>query len=209
MSTKVTVIDYGSGNLHSVIKALREVGAEVHVTSEVVGVREAERLILPGVGAFEDGMRGMRNRGLAEAAHAFFETGRPFLGICLGMQMLLSVSVEFGLHDGLGIIPGMVQAVPWQPGHKVPHMGWSEAHPPVEGRWTGTIFEETPPGTRFYFVHSFSASPANDDHRLADTHYGGFRISAAVNLGPVYGCQFHPEKSGQEGIKLLRKFVEI
>lgn len=209
MSVSVTMIDYGAGNLHSVAKALRESGADVLVTDRPEDVRKAERLVLPGVGAFADGMAGLRQRGLVEALADYFSTERPFLGVCLGMQMLLGESAEFGCHPGLGFIPGRVVEIPRQPGFKVPHIGWSRIHPRPGGSWAGSLLRDTPPGTRVYFVHSFSAVPQAEADRLADTDYGGFRISAAIQRGNVIGCQFHPEKSGPAGLAMVRHFLSL
>ena len=209
MTRKVTVIDYGSGNLHSVIKALRESGTEVEVTDQPAAVSAADRLVLPGVGAFGDGMQGLENRGLVPAIHQFIAAGRPFLGICLGMQMLLSESEEFGVRPGLGIIPGRVVAIPARAGFKVPHVGWSEIRPPHGMNWDGGILASTPFGVRTYFVHSFTAVPEREEDRLADTDFGGYRISAAVRRGNVTGCQFHPEKSGVVGLAMIRRFLQV
>lgn len=202
-----TVLDYGSGNLHSVIKALREAGSTVTVAATAREALDAQRLVLPGVGAFEDGMRGMQERGLADAVLSHCAHERPFLGICLGMQMLLTRSSEFGDHTGLNLIPGSIVEIPRKPGLKVPHVGWSEIQPPADSRWTCTPLEGTTPGTRFYFVHSFSATPDRDEDRLADTQYGDFQICAAVGRGLIFGLQFHPEKSGPDGIAILRRFL--
>lgn len=208
MSPQVTVIDYGSGNLHSVIKALKECGANVLVTSNPSEVRAADRLVLPGVGAFAEGMEGLRKRGLVEAVNEFALRERPLLGICLGMQMLMSESDEFGLNRGLDLISGRVVEIPRYPGFKVPHIGWSRLQPRQGGSWSDTIFSDTPYGERVYFVHSFSAVPACETERLADTEYSRFRISAAVQRGAIVGCQFHPEKSGVIGLAMLRRFLQ-
>ncbi len=207
MSVKVTVIDYGAGNLHSVIKALRESGGEVAVTAEASVVTVAERLVLPGVGAFGEARAALARRGLDDAIRGFAATGRPFLGVCLGMQLLFTASDEFGRHQGLDLIPGRVVEIPRRTGFKVPHTGWSEIAPPPQADWSGSVLAETPVGTRAYFVHSFSAQPERDTDRLADTDYGGFRISAAVRRANVSGCQFHPEKSGPAGLAILRRFL--
>ncbi len=208
MSLEVTVIDYGSSNLHSVIKGLRQVGAAVDVTDRPEDIRRAERLVLPGVGAFSDGMGGLERLHLVSALHEYFAAGRPFLGICLGMQMLFSESEEFGLWSGLGAIPGRVKAIPHRPGYKVPHTGWSKIHPMSGSTWQGSILASTPPGMCAYFVHSLTAVPESEEDRLADTDYGGVRISAAVRRGNITGCQFHPEKSGPLGLDILRCFCK-
>jgi glutamine amidotransferase len=209
MNTQVTVIDYGSGNLHSVIKALRESGAEMRVTDEPAAVRGAERLVLPGVGAFAEGMQALERRNLVPALLEFFPTERPFLGICLGMQMLMTESQEFGVRRGLDVIPGRVVKIPARPGFKVPHVGWSKFHPGPGGSWDNSLLADTPLGTRAYFVHSFSATPESEDDWLAVTDYGGFRIAAAVHRGNVTGCQFHPEKSGPAGLVMLKRFLAM
>ena len=195
MNTQVTVIDYGSGNLHSVIKALRESGAELRVTDEPTAVRDANRLVLPGVGAFADGMEALERRNLVPALLEFFATERPFLGICLGMQMLLTESEEFGVRRGLGVIPGRVVKIPGRPGFKVPHVGWSKFNPGPGGSWDNSLLADTPLGTRAYFVHSFSATPENEDDWLAVTDYGGFRIAAAVRRRQ---CDRLPVSPGEE-----------
>lgn len=210
--TKVTVVDYGIGNLFSVRQALEKCGAQVEFTDTPEGVRRAERLILPGVGAFEDGMKGLRERNLVEALREFSESGRSMLGICLGMQMLLSRSEEFGSHEGLDIIPGNVMPIPKTRfdslPHKIPHIGWASLTVPHGGaRWSDSILRDTAPGSAVYMVHSFTAVPASPSHRLADTYYNGQLIAAAVCLGNVYGCQFHPEKSGVVGLQILTAFV--
>jgi glutamine amidotransferase len=209
MSVSVTMLDYGVGNLHSVAKALRESGADVLVTNRPEDVRRAERLVLPGVGAFADGMARLEKNGLSDAVGDFFETQRPLLGICLGMQMLFDESEEFGTHSGLGVIPGRVVGIPLRLGFKVPHIGWSRIHPCPQSSWQGTVLADTHPGTRVYFVHSFSAVPECELDRLADTNYGSFRVSAAVQRGNVIGCQFHPEKSGEVGLTMLRRFLQL
>jgi glutamine amidotransferase len=207
----VTVIDYGMGNLHSVCRALEHVGAEPALTEHPDDVRAAELLVLPGVGAFKDGMAELGKRGLVEALRDYAQTGRPLLGICLGMQMLFEESEEFGRHAGLGLLKGAVRAIPKQgadgKSHKIPHVGWRAVHPAWEGAWNHTLLAATPHGAEFYFVHSYTAMPAQREDRLADADYDGCTISAAVRRGNVYGFQFHPEKSGPAGLALLERFV--
>lgn len=205
--SEALVVDYGVGNLHSVVKALAACGATVKVSDSGAEVSKAQRLVLPGVGAFADGMRGLTERGLVEPLRAYAASGRPFLGICLGMQMLFRESSEFGRHEGLGIIAGAVVEISAQPGLKVPHVGWNRITPRPSGTWEGTVLQEMPLGTMTYFVHSFYAVPEKEEHRLADTQYGAHRLSAAVQAGKVVGCQFHPEKSGPTGLSVLRRFL--
>ncbi len=214
MKPKVTVIDYGIGNIFSIANVLDYFGAEMILTSLPAEVAEAERLILPGVGAFRDGMEGLRIRNLTDAIHTFVEKERPFLGICLGMQMMLDLSEEFGEHEGLGLIPGRVVLIPntGKDGtpHKIPHIGWNIIKRPENDReWEGTILQDIPEETAVYFVHSFSAVPENEEHRLADTFYNGRRISAVITKGYLYGCQFHPEKSGDKGLFIIKNFLEV
>ena len=203
---KTTVVDYGIGNIHSVVKALRAAGTEVLLTSDPRDVPAADRVVLPGVGAFADGVKGLKERELWQPVLDFVATGRPFLGICVGMQLLLDESQEFGRHRGLGIIPGTVAAIPARDGLKVPHIGWNRIYP-VNGGWSGSVLAPLSEGAMVYFVHSFTAVPARVEHRLADAEYGGERISAAVHKDNVWGCQFHPEKSGETGLAILREFL--
>ena len=211
MSTvPVTVVDYGLGNLYSVERALQSTGAEVSLSSDPEEIARAPRLVLPGVGAFADGMRGLRERNLVEPLRRYASTGRPLLGICLGMQMLASVSEEFGEHEGLDLIPGRVRAissstVAGQP-HKIPHIGWN-ALQPASSPWAGSMLEDTSPGTAVYLVHSFHVQPSDPRHLLATCEYGGHAITAAIRSGGIFGCQFHPEKSGPAGLQMLRAFL--
>lgn len=209
MASCVTVLDYGVGNLLSVQRALEHCGAAVTVTTDPASVARADRLVLPGVGAFGNGIRGLRAAGLDVAIQSFAQTQRPFLGICLGMQLMLEESSEFGRHLGLGIIPGRVEPVPpagtdGAP-HKIPHVGWSGLEP-VDG-WAGTLLDGIAPGACAYFVHSFAAFPAQKADCLARTLYDGIPITAVLRVGPLMGCQFHPEKSGLLGLRILRNFL--
>ncbi len=209
MSIQVSVIDYGLGNLHSVVKAFRHAGADVHVVGEPDGIASANRLVLPGVGAFGDGIASLRNRGMVDSLKAYMESGRPFLGICLGMQLLMAQSEEFGSHSGLDVIPGRVVGLCQRPGVKVPQIGWNRIVPRPGGTWRGSILETTVPNTMVYFVHSLAPAPEHEDHRLADASYGGSRICAAVQRENVVGCQFHPEKSGPAGLAILSRFLAL
>lgn len=213
-SSLVTIVDYGIGNLYSVQRALEACGAEVRLTSDPHAVEQAPRLVLPGVGAFEDGMKGLRERGLVEPLRRHAASGRPLLGICLGMQMLASASEEFGLHEGLGIVPGRVCAVPATTvdgvPHKIPHIGWASLLRPRHGApWDDSPLEATAEGSAVYLVHSFAVVPDNDANRLADCEYGGHRLCAALRKGNVFGAQFHPEKSGPAGLAMLTRFLGL
>ena len=210
---KVTVIDYGIGNLFSIANALNHCGAEMVFTADPAKVAAAERLVLPGVGAFKDGMAGLAERGLVDAVREYAHKERPFLGICLGMQMMLSASEEFGEHEGLGLIPGRVRAIASQgpdgTPHKIPHISWSPLLPAGDAGWGGTLLDGVAPGSTAYFVHSFTPVPDAEEHRLADTSYNGVRLSAVIARGHMYGTQFHPEKSGGLGLRMLNTFLNL
>ncbi|MBI4345280.1 MAG: imidazole glycerol phosphate synthase subunit HisH [Elusimicrobia bacterium] len=204
----VVVVDYGRGNLRSITRALAHVGAEAVVSSDPADVAGAERVLLPGVGAFGDGMEGLRARGLVEPLRHFTRTGRPFLGICLGMQLLMQEGHEFGRHDGLGVVPGKTVRLPDRQGGarvKIPHIGWSVLEPGAE--WTATALAGLEPGGQVYFVHSFVAEPADPEDRLALTPFAGERFCSALRRDNVLGFQFHPEKSGPAGLAILSRWV--
>jgi len=205
----VTIVDYGRGNLFSLSRALEHLGATAQVTSEPAEIEGAERLILPGVGAFGDGMENLGARGLVGPVKRYAASGRPLLGICLGMQLLLDESDEFGRHAGLGLVPGRVTRFQDSPERrwKVPHVGWSrlKAGPPG---WAGSALAALPEGERMYFVHSHFAVPAKPEHRLALTPYAGTEFCSALRAGPVQGFQFHPEKSGEKGLCLLKEWLK-
>lgn len=210
MSIAVTVIDYGIGNLLNVLRALEHCGAAPRVVDRAEpGVIDAERLVLPGVGAFGDGMAELRARGFDDLVRRFAATGRPFLGICVGLQMMFEASEEMGEHAGLGLLGGRVRAVPATGAdgtpHRVPHIGWR----PLQAArpWGESILAEVQPGERAYFVHSFAAAPTDARVRLADVDYDGQRICAAVQHDNLTGCQFHPERSAHAGLAMLRRFL--
>ena len=210
---RVTVVDYGIGNLYSVQRAFETCGAAVQLTSDASDIEAAECLILPGVGAFSDGMAGLRERGLVEPLRRYASSGRPLVGICLGMQMLASVSEEFGEHEGLGVIPGRVVPIPVDTTkggrHKIPRVGWSALEIADGATWQGTPLADTTPGTAVYLVHSYHVVADDPSHLLAYGEYGGHRISAAIRAGNVFGFQFHPERSGPEGLRILRALLSI
>jgi glutamine amidotransferase len=203
MNPKVTIVDYGAGNLHSAANAFVRLGAEVELVESAQGVDEARCLVLPGVGAFGEGMAGLHRRGLVEPLRAYAASGRPLLGICLGSQLLMEESEEFGRHEGLGIVPGAVKRLSHE-GGKVPHVGWRQIYPAFENAWAGTLLSETPAQTWTYFVHSFQCVPAEARYSCALADYGSHAITAAVRRDSVVGVQFHPEKSGAFGLSMLR-----
>ncbi|MGH8048878.1 MAG: imidazole glycerol phosphate synthase subunit HisH [Chthoniobacterales bacterium] len=204
----VTIVDYGLGNLHSVINAFSSLGAEIRIAESGAALDGADRIVLPGVGAFGDGMAGLRERGHAEALVRHAAQGRPLIGICLGAQLLMSTSEEFGTHDGLGIISGAVRQIPAE-GVKVPLVGWRRLSEPADGRWGGSLLDSRERGAWMYFVHSFHCEPESPSDLLAVAMHGPHPIHAAVRHGAVTGFQFHPEKSGAAGMNILKNFLEF
>lgn len=213
MRPVVTIIDYGRGNLLSVRRALEFCGAEAVFAAGPDSIRKAAALVLPGVGSFADGMARLRADGLEGPIREKAAAGVPLLGICLGMQMLFDTGCEDGVTPGLGLIPGTVEPLPRQDAEgnplRVPHVGWSGLIPAVPSGFAGSLLADIRPGEEVYFVHSFAAVPACETDRLADTLYGGRRVCAAVRRGNVTGVQFHPEKSAETGLSILRAFVSL
>ena len=202
----IAIIDYGVGNLFSLKSSLESCGIEAVVTGDPDEIRAADRIILPGVGAFEDAIAKLRADGLDQVVVAQAQTGKPLMGICLGMQLLFDVSHEFGLHQGLGLIPGdcvsIAEVIP--EGLKIPHVGWNALH--FTPKYS-PIFKYVEEGDSVYFVHSFYCTNCDRDV-TAYTEYGA-NLTASVRRGNVFGCQFHPEKSGPVGMKILKAFDEV
>jgi glutamine amidotransferase len=208
----VHIVDYGVGNIHSMMRAVEASGGSPVLVTEAEAVLQAEKLILPGVGAFEPCAKQLRASGLWDAVKAYAQTGRPFVGVCVGMQLLFDESLEFGRHEGLGLIGGQVAQIPSDDvagTRKVPHIGWRRlAEAAGSQAWSGTLLEGlTPSRSSAYFVHSYSCVVADEADRLADVDYLGYRVSAAVRRGNVSGFQFHPEKSGPVGLTIMRNLV--
>lgn len=199
----ITMIDYGGSNLRSVQKALEFVGARVEVTDDPARLVRAEKLVLPGVGAFGAGMKALGERRLAAAISAAANNHIPLLGICLGMQFLFEMSEEMGEHEGLGLIRGRVVRFP-QNGLAVPHMGWNQ----IEPARPHPLLSDVSPGSYSYFVHSYYCVPTDAAATLATTEYGQ-PFTAIVAQDNIYGIQFHPEKSQQVGLQILRNFVSL
>ena len=201
----IAIIDYGVGNLFSLKSSLKEIGAEAVVTSDEKVIAAADRIILPGVGAFEDAARKLRESGMAEVVKREAASGKPMLGICLGMQLMFDKSYEYGEHEGLGLIHGSVRPIAdvIPSGYKIPHIGWNS----LKFTRETPLFKYISEGDYVYFVHSFYAAEC-EESTLATTEYGADLTAAAAN-GNVYGCQFHPEKSDTIGLNILRAFVEL
>lgn len=209
--SKVVIVDYGLGNLFSIDRVLRHLGAAPFISSDPQEVASAPKLILPGVGAFGDGMKNLCAGGLDDAIRDFVKTGRPLLGICLGMQLLLDESEEFGLHRGLGIIPGRVIRLAGVGDGavmaKIPHVGWNTLLPPNAEGWKGSILNDLGADPYVYFVHSYRVVTVDKRAVLAETVYGENRFCSALRQNNVSACQFHPEISGEVGLKILRNFL--
>ena len=201
----IAIVDYGVGNLFSLKSSLEKIGVDCVVTAEEPVLRSADKILLPGVGAFEDAAGKLRDSGLAVLLKELAAAGKPLLGICLGMQLLFEKSYEYGEHEGLGLIPGSVRpirdVIPAD--YKIPHIGWNALH----FRQDCPIFRHLSEGDCVYFVHSFYAAEC-DAYVTATAEYGA-ELTAAVARGNVYGCQFHPEKSGNVGLSILKAFAEL
>jgi glutamine amidotransferase len=198
----IALIDYGIGNLRSVEKALETVGADVHLTEEPDQILAADKVVLPGVGAFGDGMAGLRARGLVEVLATIVERETPLLGICVGMQLLFEASDELGEHEGLGFLPGRVSRFP-DTGLKIPQTGWNQ----LLNESDNPLLQDIPPGSYAYFNHSYYCDAAEPTDVLANTEYG-IHYASVVGRGRLYGVQFHPEKSQMVGLAMLSNFVE-
>jgi glutamine amidotransferase len=213
MNRAVTVIDYGIGNIFNIVRALEACGGSVTIATDESTYRDNTHVVLPGVGAFENGMRGLSDRGLIPKVLEHVADDGFLLGICLGMQMLLDTSLEFGRHTGLGLIPGTNRPIPnvgadGEP-HKIPHIGWNELEPTSPGAWEDTLLKDHDPKRAVYFVHSFMGLPEDKRHCVATVDYNGIAIPAVLNDGKVFGSQFHPEKSGEVGLSMLRSFLQL
>lgn len=200
---RLLVIDYGIGNLGNVVRAFQRLGAEVRLSEDPADLEWAERIVLPGVGAFGDGMAGLRARGWVEPLRQAVAMGKPLLGICLGMQLLFEESEEMGRHAGLGLLPGRVRRFPPEAG-KVPQIGWNR----LEHPGTHPLLRGVPNGAYVYFVHGYYCDPADPADVVATTVYG-IRYASVVARGPVMGVQFHPEKSHRAGEQILRNFLHL
>jgi glutamine amidotransferase len=203
----IGLIDYGMGNLHSVAKALEKVGGEVELVKDATALAKYERIVLPGVGAFRDCMQALRDSGMDVAIKDAVAKGTPLLGICLGMQVLMTRSYEFGVHAGLGLIDGEVKHFPEthvERGFKIPHMGWNDVVLPQSE--PHVVLKDLAHG-QVYYVHSYYCSPRDPSHLLGACSYGDFPFASVIGKDNILGMQFHPEKSQQAGLTLLKGFV--
>jgi len=204
----VAIVDYGLGNLYSVRNACVKVGLRAVIVSTASEIEAAHGIVLPGIGAFADAIATLRLRDLAEPIKEAAAAGRPVMGVCLGLQLLMSESHEFGVHRGLGLIEGTVEHL-GRPAKddrtlKVPHVGWNQIRP-ARG-WTGTGLHDLSDGASMYFVHSYVVRPADTSVVLSHTAYGDTQFCSSVQVGSVFACQFHPERSAQGGLRIYRNF---
>jgi len=200
----VTIVDYGMGNLRSVQKAFERLGLHAEITDRPEHVLSAERLVVPGVGAFEDAIHELERRGLIKPILRFIESGRPFLGICLGLQLLFEKSYENGVHKGLGILRGDVVRFELSSEYSIPHMGWNQ----VRQECPTPVMQGIPDESFFYFVHSYYVVPTDPEVIAGTTEYG-FRFCSMIRQDNVFATQFHPEKSQSLGLKLLQNFGDL
>lgn len=200
----IAIIDYDAGNIKSVEKALMLLGQEVKITDNAQEILSADKVVLPGVGAFGDAMGNLNRRGLVQVIREVTEKGTPFLGICLGLQLLFERSDEAPGVEGLGILPGEIQRIPPKEDLKIPHMGWNSLHLGHDGR----LFQNVAEQSYVYFVHSYYLKAREEEIVKASTEYG-VHIHASVEKGNVFACQFHPEKSSEVGLQILKNFVGL
>jgi glutamine amidotransferase len=210
-TSRTAIVDYGMGNLFSVQRACEQIGLQAVITSSPEEVMAAQAIILPGVGAFGDAMATLRRQGLAEALQAAAGAGKPLFGICLGMQLLMTHSYEFGCHQGLGILDGeVVRFESPRAGEtvlKVPQVGWNRIFKAPSQSWEGTPLEGIPDSSWMYFVHSFYVKPVDAQVVCAVARYGHIELCASLRRGHVFACQFHPERSGLLGLAIYRQFA--
>jgi glutamine amidotransferase len=210
---RVAIVDYGMGNLYSVQRACDHAGLRAAITGSPDEVLQADAVILPGVGAMPDAMRALDASGLSEALREQAARGTLLFGVCLGMQLLMGEGSEFGVHRGLGLVPGSVRR--FEGVHadgaplKVPHIGWNAVWPAPDRSWHGTALETTPEGTYLYFVHSYYVMPEDPDVAIAWSRYGEVTFCSAIASGNVFGCQFHPERSGPQGLRIYRQVARL
>ena len=212
LSKKITIIDYGCGNILNLARAIKFIGYEVDITHDKNKIINSSYVILPGVGAFGNAMKQIEKYNLHNTILEYAKSNKPLLGICLGMQILLTVSYEFGAHKGLGLIEGKVIKISNEKNKeiKIPHMGWNEIYPNNNKKeWKNKILKNSSIGKSFYFVHSFVCITKDYDSTIAVCNYSGISIPAVIATGNVFGCQFHPEKSADNGLAVLKNFCEI
>jgi glutamine amidotransferase len=207
---RVAVVDFGLGNIFSVLRACEIAGAAARITSSPAEVLAADGVILPGVGAFRDAMAALDAAGLSDALRSAAKEDKPLFGVCLGLQLLMDESSEFGRHKGLGIIPGRVVRFPERDGAdvlKVPHIGWSKVRAAAPERFKETPLASLPDGVRMYFVHSYYVEPAEPSLAVSRSQYGSTDFCSSLASGRIFACQFHPERSGPNGLAVYKNWI--
>ena len=206
---KIVVVDYGIGNVQSIFNALSKFkDVDVILSDSQDEIMSADGLILPGVGAFKRAMKELKRRNLPNVLGSYILQGKPFLGICLGMQLLFESSEEFGYTEGLGFIKGGVEYFPGDVNDKLPHVSWNSIEK-QELNWSGTIFSDIKNKDDFYFVHSYICKPKDQSIILSKTKYGGIDFCSSIRQGSIHACQFHPEKSANSGLNVMKNFIDI
>lgn len=205
---KIAIIDYSIGNVQSIFNALSLYDIEIVITSDKNTILDSDALILPGVGAYKRAMEELKKRDLPNILSDFIKTGKPVLGICLGMQLLLETSQEFGASNGLGLVNGKVVKFSEKTKGKLPHVSWNSLSN-ASFNWDDGLLDGISEEDDFYFVHSFICQPRDSKNILAYSNYGGENFCAVMQKGNIYGCQFHPEKSSKIGLKVLNNFIKI
>ena len=209
----IAIVDYRMGNLYSVKLACEHAGLHATITSDKKAILSADAVILPGVGAFGDAMNTLKELDLVSALRDVADSGKPLFGVCLGLQLLMESSEEFGAHEGLGIIKGSVVKLdaPQENGRtlKVPQVGWNQVHPATPTSWDGTLMQGVTPGERFYFVHTYVVEPDDADVVCSTTTYGHVEFCSSVRYENVFACQYHPERSGERGLRVYRNLKQL
>ena len=206
----IVILDYGIGNVKSILNAFEEEGEKAILSRDKDIILKSKGIVLPGVGAFSEGMNNLKKHGLVQIIKKYAETKKPLLGICLGMQMLLEESEEFGITKGVGLIKGRVIKIPVEKSNKIklPHISWNEIKT-KNIPWENTIFNEVEVNSNMYFVHTYVAKPDIEDEILSTTDYFGTEFCSALKKDNIYGCQFHPEKSAKDGLNVIKNFINI
>jgi glutamine amidotransferase len=209
MNTKVIIADYGMGNLFNIQRVFSYLGVTTTITTDADEIKSADRLIIPGVGAFEEAMKNLRSKNMVEPLKEFAASGKPVLGICLGMQLLFSESTEFGLHTGLDLIKGSVLKFDYPDNEaiKIPQIGWNSITKNKDSKLD--ILDGIQDGTYYYFIHSYYCKPNSDTNIVASTIYGETPFCSVTNEQNIWGCQFHPERSADAGVKIFENFLKL